>query len=171
MDFLVAAVMAIGAEIGTAVHEKNLVNFDKTELVMGIDENANGLRDDFERMLISRVADDKGRNMLYHVLTYSQKAIEFGSTKTADDTQDAVALAEAYGINNLFQCLSRQDQNMYTYVLNNMPNTDSRKVATNVYNAAIKKAKYKFKNVRVNCDVLAASLPDYVSTEFKDIRN
>lgn len=167
MDFLVAAAMAIGAEIGTAVHEKNLVDFDKTEQVMGVDVNANGLRDDFERMLIARVSDDKARNMLFHVLTYSQKAIEFGSTKTKEDAVEAAALADSYGVNRVFQCLNRQDQNMFNYVLNNMPNTEDRKVATNTFNAAFAKSKYKFKNVRLKCDQFAASLPDYVSTEFK----
>lgn len=165
MEFLVAAAMAIGAEIGTAVHEKNLVDFDKTELVMGIDENKNGLRDDFERMLIARVSDDKARNMLFHVQSYAEKAIEFGSTKTIEDTADAAALADQYAVNKVFKCLSRQDQNMFNYILKNVPNTQDRIVATNNFNAAFKKSKYKFKNEKFDCDAFTAGLPDYVSTQ------
>src|SRR5690606_13960811 len=96
MDFLTGIVMAVGAEIGTAVHEKNLVDWDKSAIVVGVDQNNNVLRDDFEKMLVNRVADDKTRNMLFHMLGYMNEAIVFGSTKTEKDTEEALQIFKKY---------------------------------------------------------------------------
>lgn len=166
---LITAIAIVASDVGgAAVGKAMMIDLDKTAEIRGVDANENGIRDDFERMLIKKVKDDRQRNMLYHMVSYMDKAVVFGSTKTVDDKEEALEIFKSYDLGKVFQCVSRDEQSIYTFIDKNFPNTKERKHAYAVFNTAFAKTKYRSKTPLSNCDVFAESLPDYVSTEFKE---
>jgi hypothetical protein len=167
---LITAVTIVASDLGgTAIGNAMMIDLDKSAEIRGVDENKNGLRDDFEKMLINKVKDDKERNMLYHMLTYMDKAIEFGSTKSVDQKEEALEIFKTYELNKVFQCVSRGGQSLYTFIDKKFPSTKERKKAYVTFNNAFAKNKYKVEKGMVNCDVFYSGIPNYTETEFKNL--
>lgn len=165
---LVAAVAIVASDLGgAAIGKAMMIDLDESAEIRGVDANNNGIRDDFERMLIKKVKDDKQRNMLYHMLSFMDKAIVFGNTKGEADQEEALELFKSYNLGKIFQCVSRSEKSLYTFIDKNYPNTKERKQAYASYNMTFSKTKFKSRTPLGGCDEYAASIPDYVSTEFK----
>lgn len=167
MDFLSAVLMTVLSDGATQVEAANIVDFDETETLVGVDSNENGLRDDFERMLRDKVKDEGARNILYHMLTYMQKSVDLGATKNAEDSAEVVAFFNEYKLNHIFQCLPRGEQAKYTYIDKKFANTPARKSAYQNYNNILR-GKITFSKAKVNCEEYKATLPNYIVGELKD---
>lgn len=166
LDLLNEVVSIVAADaVGAATTKYWASQLDKSAIVRGVDENNNGVRDDFERLIGDKVKDPKQRNMLFHMLSYMDKNIEFGLTKAETDKEEALALFKEYDLVNVFQCLSRDNQTYYTFISNNYANTKERYKALTVYNKAFLKNKYRAKAGKVDCDAFAASIPNYTVNE------
>lgn len=168
-DLLTALTIIVSDVGGAAIGKAQMIDLDKSAEIRGVDTNQNGLRDDFERMLIKKVKNDKDRNMLYHMLSFMDKAVVFGNTKTVDDQDEAVEIFKSYELHLVFQCVPRAEKSIYTFIDKNFPNTNERKQAYAVFNTAFAKAKYRTKpQLKYNCNAFAESIPNYVANEFKE---